>query len=407
MTFLPRYCPACGSSDLWSIFSQSFDAKSTLPLLLRGYDVVVCAECGCGYADNIPPQVAFDAYYRDLSKYEYHAHNGYPSPEACANFRLFADLIEPALPNKNARILDIGCATGAMLAELKRRGYKYVFGVDPAPACAASARRLFEISVLTSSIFDIPTGHTYDLLLLTGVLEHIRDVRRLLSSLRKICSPNGLLFIEVPDATRFAETPNAPFQHFSMEHVNFFSPVSLALTLHEAGWGEVEMRKIVAHLSASTCEPAVASLFRPMPRMNRGDCDRTIPIDIETEPALRRYVEQSKKTADHVDASIECLAIMGGPLLVWGVLVWGVGTNTMRLLATSRLADVPIVAFVDSNRNYQGKELHGRPIISPEEVRKYSGPILVTSWMYQQEIVRQIKEMHLPNEVILLYHVPT
>ena len=36
---------------------------------MSGYDVVVCEQCGFGFADDIPPQSTFDAYYQDLSKY--------------------------------------------------------------------------------------------------------------------------------------------------------------------------------------------------------------------------------------------------------------------------------------------------------------------------------------------------
>jgi len=34
--------------------------------------------------------------------------------------------------------------------------------------------------------------------------------------------PAGIL-VAVPDVTKFTEWPNAPFQHFSSEHINFFT----------------------------------------------------------------------------------------------------------------------------------------------------------------------------------------
>ena len=37
---------------------------------MDGYDVAICESCGAGFADDIPAQAVFDAYYRDLSKYE-------------------------------------------------------------------------------------------------------------------------------------------------------------------------------------------------------------------------------------------------------------------------------------------------------------------------------------------------
>ncbi len=46
---------------------RSSDSNSShKPALLRGYDVTLCTDCGAVYADKIPPQSAFDHYYREL-----------------------------------------------------------------------------------------------------------------------------------------------------------------------------------------------------------------------------------------------------------------------------------------------------------------------------------------------------
>ena len=56
--------------------------------------------------------------------------------------------------------------------------------------------------------------------------------------------------------------------------------------------------------------------------------------------------------------------------------MWGVGTNATRLLRTTRLGEVNIVAFFDSNPKVQGKELLGSRVIRSAELRQmpYSGP---------------------------------
>ncbi len=45
--------------------------------------------------------------------------------------------------------------------------------------------------------------------------------------------------MEVPDATRFAMSPDAPFQEFSIEHINYFTPVSLVNLMGRYGFSEV------------------------------------------------------------------------------------------------------------------------------------------------------------------------
>jgi hypothetical protein len=86
------------------------------------------------------------------------------------------------------------------------------------------------------------------------------------------------------------------------------------------------------------------------------------------------------------------------------VIVWGVGTHTQHLLATTRLREVAIRAFVDSNPHYQGERLDGISILPPEAVRERSEPILISSAISQEEIARQIRDgLKCVNELIRLY----
>src|SRR6266498_1526704 len=70
-----RDCPVCGERTRRVLFHQDFAAvEKATPV--TSYDVVVCERCGCAYADGIPEQTAFDQYYREMSKYEYHQRGG-------------------------------------------------------------------------------------------------------------------------------------------------------------------------------------------------------------------------------------------------------------------------------------------------------------------------------------------
>ena len=60
-------------------------------------------------------------------------------------------------------------------------------------------------------------------------------------------------------------------------------------------------------------------------------------------------------------------------------------------MATSRLAEAEIVAFIESNSRYQGKTLHGRPILAPEALKDHPEPVLISSRVFQKEIAEQIR----------------
>ena len=72
-----------------------------------------------------------------------------------------------------------------------------------------------------------PAPDTFDLIVLSAVLEHICDLQATLLHIRRMLSRDGLVFVSVPDASRFSKDDDAPFQHFSIEHVNYFSGTSL------------------------------------------------------------------------------------------------------------------------------------------------------------------------------------
>jgi SAM-dependent methyltransferase len=393
-----RDCPVCGPGPRTLVFRQEFSAVDRVGLL-AGYDVVVCDRCGCGFADRIPEQEAFDAYYRELSKYEYHQRDGAESEYDGARLQLIADTLAPFVGSRDARILDVGCATGRLLANLRDKGFANVLGLDPSPVCAAAARRLYDIEVRTTTLAhlsEMPEGTgAFDVLILVGVLEHIRDLATAMTQIRRVLAPGGIVYVEVPDALTFTEWPNAPFQDFSTEHINFFAPRSLANLMGVHGFSPVFSEQNARQQSYKTMMSNVSAVFRkdePAPPF-------TPERDDDTVEGLRRYVAQSRGTEARLLGQIDRLVDAGT-----AIVVWGIGTHTSRLLATSRLREANIRAFVESNARYQGRELDGVPIIAPEALRGRDEPILISSRVFQDEISRQIRDdLGLGNELVTLY----
>jgi SAM-dependent methyltransferase len=389
-----RPCPVCAKLESRLLHTQAFEQLSGVELL-DGYDVVVCQNCGTGFADHIPPQATFDAYYRDLSKYEYEYRGGQGTKYEESRFREAARTIIPHIPRPDSRILEIGCATGHLLSVLKEEGYANVNGVDPSPGCAKAAWNLYGIPVQAHTIFDIPPPEfPFDLVLMLGVMEHIRDLDPAIEAIRELLAPAGRVYLAVPDAAHFDRNQDAPFQEFSLEHLNFFSTTSVTNLMQTRGFRFISAGSSLLEHSAATWCASIYCVFENTAR-------RTGPWvrDHETEKGLAAYIRRSCEAENRVRQTIEDLAASGRPILVWGT-----GAHTQRLLSMSALAKVNIAAFVDSNPKYQGHELHGRPVLSPENLTGRGEPILISSYAAQQEIATQIGEkLRLGNELILLY----
>jgi SAM-dependent methyltransferase len=394
-SIFPRNCPVCLGQDKTMVFRQEFSSFSE-GSLMNGYDLTVCRSCGAGFADNIPAQTVFDSYYAAMSKYERSEMGGQLSEGSAKFYAEIADAIVPYVTNTES-ITDIGCATGGLLAEFKRRGFDNLQGMDPSSACCSVAKRLFEINVIPMTISRLnEVTERFDVVMLTGVLEHLRDVEESLNALIKLLKPGGRLVIVVPDASKYQESFSAPFQFFSMEHVNYFAPISLTNLMLRHGLQEMSIQRTVGYLGPNSCEPVLIGIFK---RYETNKNLTGLKRDTETEPALRLYIKKSRLQEEQIEFLVDESVKSQCPLLVWGT-----GTHTLRLLEIGNLSKANILAFIDSNPNYQGKKLHGIPIIAPSEWDDPSATILISSQVAESEIKNHILNvLQWENPIICLY----
>lgn len=386
---MSRPCPLCASPEKVLLHEQRFHNKAVS--LMEGYDVVACRNCGLAYADGIPSQQEFNEYYAVMSKYEFNDRDGAISEDQVRQFAKLVDFLTPHLPNKDALIVDIGCSTGGLLAELKSRGYRNLHGIDPSPSCAEMVKRLHGIEATAATIDSFRSDRPIDVVILSAVLEHVVDFGSSMRAIRSLLSDNGMLLIEVPDAERFYAHISAPFQQFSIEHINYFTPRSMRNLLATFGFDVVDLRQEV-NVFHSVTDPDVYVLAR-----KRQSGDGEIVRDDVGESRLRQYIAECSKI------DIEVRRLLADKLTNKGkIIVWGAGTHTQRLLGCG-LDPAQIAYFVDSNARYAGKKLQGVDIRSPAEIRD-DFPILISTYSYQEEIAAQIRNtLQLSNEIITIY----
>jgi len=389
-----RPCPVCGRRSAETVFQQSFQALERGGPV-NGYDVVVCTVCGTAFA-GIPPQSEFDRYYWELSKYSYEYRGGKESEDDRHRLKTLADRLQSIVPDRGSRILEIGCANGRLLSYLKEAGYDDITGVDPSPACAQAARMLYDVAVETGTVFDFRKPDTgYNFVVTLGVLEHIRDVQRAVQCIRDVTIDNGRVFVGVPDASNLIAQQDAPFQEFSTEHVNFFSPLSLQYLMEAGGFRAISCASVNLELHRGVLSPSVCGVFE-----HSTEFRTEFAYDVAGKEGLVRYVSECEAMDKQLRDKIR-KAVAGR-----AVIVWGVGTHTRRLLANNVLRHSDISAFVDSNPKYQGQHLVGIPVLSPDHLARYQEPILISSYAFQEEISEEIRDrLGLSNELILLYDI--
>jgi SAM-dependent methyltransferase len=187
-------------------------AEATAEIASSGAIFRCCGHCGSWYrGDPVTSEgmrTIFEStgYFGEAGKPgsgygDYLADEPARRQEAAARF---ASDLEPLFRNRTPKVLEIGCATGTLLAECRRHGWN-VTGVDWSPIMARAARETNDLPVISDDLLrstQIQPG--FDLVMMFGTfsnfptpLAHLRRVRDLLNA-------DGVLVFNFVDADSFA-----------------------------------------------------------------------------------------------------------------------------------------------------------------------------------------------------------
>lgn len=108
------------------------------------------------------------------------------------------NLINSLQPHKG-QILDIGAGTGDFLSVAKNSGWKTV-GVEPSDKAKAIAKSKGVSFVSVTSELE---NHSFDVISMWHVLEHVPDLDKQIKELKRLLKPTGTLIIAVPNFKSF------------------------------------------------------------------------------------------------------------------------------------------------------------------------------------------------------------
>jgi SAM-dependent methyltransferase len=359
-----------------------------------GYEVVACRACGTCFASGLPDEQRFAEYYTDSSKYDLSASGASLLATDIQRYADQAQFVVANVADRSAPVLDVGTATGGFLQALRASGFERPYGVDPSPDAVRVAHEELGLDVVVGGLDAAESwGHKFGLVSYVAVLEHVLEPREQVAAVSRLLGPNGCVFISVPDASTFVDHVAAPFQEFSVEHINYFTGRSLANVMGAEGYSLVAERVIVEPLGTDGHGPALEAVYRWDGVVRRPEPD---PAGAD---AMRAYIRGCQRTEDAIGERIAGLASTGERIYVWGT-----GTHTLHLLETSRLGDCRIEAFLDSNPHYAGTTLAGRKVLAPSGLQAVDAPILVSSAVSQSGIAEAARDRFGEDvPLILLY----
>ncbi len=158
----------------------------------------ICRKCGLemstlrSVVDSTPQTDRVDENARETGLKDIRQHN----------FAKIAQIVKHNLDGANPRLLDVGCAHGWFLDEMKKVGFD-ARGIEPSASIAKTAKeRGLEVVV---GLFprDLSSKDLFDAISFNDVFEHIPDAVRILESVHSHLNDNGLLVLSIPSSKGF------------------------------------------------------------------------------------------------------------------------------------------------------------------------------------------------------------
>lgn len=233
-------CPVCGGKNYKKLLSRF------------GLDIWRCQDCRHGFQNpRLKYEKATELYRDDRS-----AADIYTAPLQIeideAKYQYGVDLIELALGGVKKKILDIGCGAGVFLKMAHQSGWPECVGVDPNENYSKiykEARGIQYIQGTLEKLDEYHIGTHYDCISMWSVLEHMNDPQKTVRIFSDILSPDGVVFILVPNldslATRLMRQLSPTF---AWKHPNFFCKESLLMLMDKGGFKPVLMETIITEI---------------------------------------------------------------------------------------------------------------------------------------------------------------
>lgn len=390
-----RPCSVCGEEEVEILYTQRFAVYQSCSLP-SSYDLVECKGCGFVYADTRATQSDYDKYYREFSKYEDDktGTGGNGSGLDIKRMNETAEDIARVVKDERSSILDIGCANGGVLVSLKYLGYMELTGLDPSPVCVEKVKER-GVGAILGGLFDVPKSlrsRKFDCVILSHVIEHIRDLSLAMKNIVNLLAKDGILYIEVPNAEKYCENFIVPYYYFDCEHINHFDLNSLKYLGLKYGLSFRKSVNKMIQVSDSSVYPAVGVFFQ-----KKGKGSNYTAMS-RAGKSILGYLRLSEQNADNV-------IINNLFKSKEKIVVWGAGQFTRRLLGDTKLGRCNIVAFIDNDSVKQGQRIDGVPIIDPSYLKDFTYPILICSALHSQEIFNEIRTWGFKNKVYLMSNI--
>ena len=380
---LNRNCPICQGDEGEKLLELTFTLPEDCVLPAKN-NIVACHQCQFVFTYNGADQADYDQYYSQFSKYEHTdiPGTGGDTEDDRERFQKLITFLSEQKISKEAKVFDLGAASGGLLNKFREEGFTDLTGLDPSDGCVETMKKAGH-KAHVGTVYNLNTSGQYDLVILSHVMEHVFDLQQAMGSIAKVIKPGGYLYIEIPDSERYCDYINSPLQDFNLEHINHFSSFSLGKLTRLFNFQK--SAELVRELSVGprSSTPVYGGLYQK----------QAAPAVLSK---IKQYIDQSQGYLDELSSFIE------KEIDTDEVIVWGSGQLFYKLLGLDSMKKKKIIKIVDNNSINWGKSIEGIAICSPKELVGTTQPILITTTIHSPGIIENIKSLGVNNSYFVL-----
>jgi glycosyltransferase involved in cell wall biosynthesis/2-polyprenyl-3-methyl-5-hydroxy-6-metoxy-1,4-benzoquinol methylase len=237
-----KQCPVCSNNTNTPLCS------------INQFQIVKCPECECDYVINPPNELELEHYYSREEWFEGGEFGGYDQYDEQTRDSLgFIGELLATHGEAKGSILDMGCGYGSHLKIAADLGWK-CFGVEPSEhARSVAIDRLGDSATIVASTKEL-MPHTFNIILMLDVLEHVSNPYKLLYPLFALgaIQPQTVIIATTPNAGSVSATSDPAHWEYRHppSHLTYFTNTSLEVFFHALRFSHVKVEGM--HATQST-----------------------------------------------------------------------------------------------------------------------------------------------------------